>query len=406
MFDRWFAKYARAVSDDGERRLLYKKYTAKNIALIVFYVLCAAFLIGAFVLENYLNESWALYTVTALLGAWVIVSIAALILWLSFKRAYKQILNRPAHTGEMPEVTSYRQKVVQDNRSTFRKLWWAWLVFGICVVGFLVCIVMETIQNPDGEEFGIWGTAAFGVLLAGALVIALAYIIDRILKQQKGKAIEQQTAPEAAAIDRAQGRKSTYNIPADSNAQADKMYMYLFPNEELRQRATAERKRRTKIMTPVVIILFIVSIVAIVIFLRFDLLGYLMPAVITLLFGGVALLSVCTGGKLKAIEKEQKKELESKPEYSKYLEWYDLNDKFSKRTSKIYLISFTVCVALGWVLAILFPHDAWSLLVFAPILIVSVVNNKFVKDFRKKVIPIEMEIDAEQKRLMTPESDG
>lgn len=40
MFERWFAKYARAVSDEGERRSLYKMYVAKTIALIAFYVLC------------------------------------------------------------------------------------------------------------------------------------------------------------------------------------------------------------------------------------------------------------------------------------------------------------------------------------------------------------------------------
>ena len=46
-------------------------------------------------------------------------------------------------------------------------------------------------------------------------------------------------------------------------------------------------------------------------------------------------------------------------------------------------------------LAILFPYDAWSLLAFVPIMIVVVFNNKFVKDLRKKVIPIENEIDRQ-----------
>ena len=152
MFEKWFAKYARAVSDEGERRSLYKKYAAKIIALIVFYVLCAALLVGMFALENHLNESWALYSVTALLCTWIISGIVALILWLSFKRAYREILNRPARSDEMPEVASYRQKVVQDKKSTFRKLWWAWIVFGICAVAFIALIAVETIKNPDGEE--------------------------------------------------------------------------------------------------------------------------------------------------------------------------------------------------------------------------------------------------------------
>ena len=395
MFEKWFAKYARAVSDEGERRSLYKKYAAKIIALIVFYVLCAAALVGMIALENYLNESLALYIVTALLCTWVISGIVALILGLSFRRAYREILDRPARYDEMPEVSSYRQKVVQDKKTTFRKLWWAWLVFGICAVAFVAFIAVEAIKNPDGEEMGVFGSVGTLVLLAGVLTLFFAYFINALLKQQKGKAIEQQTASEAEVIDRAQGRKSTYDIQSDRNVLTDKMYTYLFPNGTLRERAHAERKRRTKIITHAIIILGIVSIVALVIFLRFDLLGYPLPVMFTLLLGGTALLSVCTGGKLKAIESEQKRELESKPEYSKHLEWYNLNYNSQKISSKIYFICLAVAIVLGWVLAILFPYDAWSLLAFVPIMIVVVFNNKFVKDLRKKVIPIENEIDRQ-----------
>lgn len=395
MFEKWFAKYARAVSDEGERRSLYKKYAAKIIALIVFYVLCAALLVGMFALENHLNESWALYSVTALLCTWIISGIVALILWLSFKRAYREILNRPARSDEMPEVASYRQKVVQDKKSTFRKLWWAWIVFGICAVAFIALIAVETIKNPDGEEMGAYGSVGTLLLLAGVLALSFAYIINAALKQSKGKAIEQQTASEAAAIDRAQGRKIRYELQADVNAQVEKMYTYLFPNEDLRERAHAERKRRTKIMTPIIIILGVMSIAALVVFLRFGLMGYPLPVMFTLLLGGTALWSACTGGKLKAIESEQKRELESNPEYAKNLEWYNLNYNSKKIISKIYLICLAFAIVIGWVLGVLFPYGAWSLFAFLPILIFIVFNNKMVKDMRQKVIPIENEIDRQ-----------
>lgn len=395
MFERRFAKYARAISDEGERRSLYKKYAAKIIALIVFYVLCAAALVGMIALENYLNESLALYIVTALLCTWVISGIVALILWLSFRRAYREILNRPARSGEMPEVASYRQKVAQDKKSTFRKLWWAWLVFGICAVAFVALIAVETIKNPDGEEMGVFGSVGTLVLLAGVLTLFFAYFINAVLKQQKGKAIEQQTASEAEAIDRAQGRKIKYELQADVNAGIDKMYIYLFPDEELRERAHAERKRRTKIMTPIIIILGVMSIAALVVFLRFGLMGYPLPVMFTLLLGGNALLSVCTIGKLKTIENEQKRELESNHEYSKHLEWYNLNYNSKKIISKIYLICLAFAIVIGWVLGVLFPYGAWSLFAFLPILIFIVFNNKMVKDMRQKVIPIENEIDRQ-----------
>lgn len=399
MFEKWFAKYARAVSDEGERRSLYKKYAAKIIALIAFYVLCAALLVGMIALEEYLNESWALYTVTALLCAWIISGMVALILGLSFKRAYREILARPARSDEMPEVASYRQKVVQDKKSTFRKLWWAWLVFGICAAVFIALIAVDTIKNPDGEEMGVFGSVGTLVLLAGVLTLFFAYLIDALLKQQKGKAIEQQTAPEAEAIDKAQGRKIKYELQADVNVGIDKMYIYLFPDESLRERAHAERKRRTKIMTPIIIILGVMSIVALVIFLRFGLMGYPLPVMFTLLLGGTALLSACTGGKLKAIESEQKRELEFKPEYSKHLEWYNLNYNSKKIISKIYLICLAFAIVSGWVLAVLFPYGAWSLFAFLPILIFIVFNNKMVRDMRQKVIPIENEIDRQNTLL-------
>ena len=148
-------------------------------------------------------------------------------------------------------------------------------------------------------------------------------------------------------------------------------------------------------MTPIIIILGVMSIAALVVFLRFGLMGYPLPVMFTLLFGGTSLLSVCTGGKLKEIESEQKRELESNPEYAKNLEWYNLNDNFHKFNGKIYYICLAFAIVLGWVLAILFPYDAWSLFAFLPILIFIVFNNKMVKDMRQKVIPIENEIDRQ-----------
>ena len=395
MFAKWFAKYARAVSDEREREWLYNKYRTKTVVSIIFYVLCVAIIAGDLALNPYIEQDWALAVMTVLIFAWIGFAVASLCLWISFKRTYSTILNRPSYAGEMPEVALYRQKVVKDKKSTFKKLWWAWLVFGICAVAFIALIAIETIKNPDGEEMGVCGSVGTLLLLAGALTLFFAYFISAVLKQQKGKAIEQQTASEAEAIDRAQGRKSTYDIRSDRNAQIDKMYTYLFPDEELRERAHAERKRRTKIMTPIIIILGVMSIAALTLFLRFGLMGYPLPVMLTLLLGGTTLLSVCTGGKLKAIESKQKKELESNPEYAKNLEWYNLNDNFHKFNGKIYFIFLAFSIALGWLLAILFPYEAWSLFAFVPILIFIVFNNKMVKDLRQKVIPVEKEIDRQ-----------
>ena len=220
-----------------------------------------------------------------------------------------------------------------------------------------------------------------------------AFINDHALMQESMLYHLTRTSPEAEPFfDLAQAMSGE---ESDVNAQVEKMYVYLFPNEELRERAHAERKRRSKIMTPIIIILGVMSIAALVVFLRFGLMGYPLPVMFTLLLGGTALLSACTGGKLKAIESEQKRELESKPEYSKHLEWYNLNYNSQKIITKIYYICLAFALVIGWVLGVLFPYDAWSLFAFLPILIFIAVNNKMVKDMRQKVIPIENEIDRQ-----------
>lgn len=192
MFEKWFAKYARAVSDNRERERLYKKFRAKTVVSIIFSVLCIAMIALAYVLEPYIEQEWAFTIMTVIIFAWIGFGIANMCLWISFRRTYNLIIHRSAYSGEMPEVTAYRQKVVDDKKSTFKKLWWAWVIFGICIVGFIVCMVMETIQNPDGEEFGVWEMVSFFVLLAGSLTIAFAYIIHNIIQQQQGKTFEQQ----------------------------------------------------------------------------------------------------------------------------------------------------------------------------------------------------------------------
>lgn len=410
MFKKWFAKYARAVSDEREREWLYKKYRAKTVVSIIFYTLCVAIIAGALALNPYIEQDWALAVMGVIILAWIGFAIAALCLWISFKKTYATILNRPAYSDEMPEVVAYRKKVADDKKSTFKKLWWAWAIFGTCVVGFIVCIVMETIYNGDSEEFGAWGTAAIWVLLAGVLVIAFAYIINNSLKQQQGKTVEQQTETEALAIDKAQGRKHEYNIQADNIVQTT--YKYLFTNAKLRGEAEEIRKKYSKILTVGVVACSAVAIIVAIVLLCSasifgkNLSGYVMPIVLTCIFGGAFIFSIPMTIKLNDVENRQKKELEARPEYAKNLEWYRLNDSFYKFKGKILFILIAVGIVTGWVLAILFPAAAWSLLSVVPIMIGALVNIKLVKGLRQKSIPLEREIDVEQKRLMSPESDG
>ncbi|MGN0804920.1 MAG: hypothetical protein ACI4MS_06020 [Candidatus Coproplasma sp.] len=402
MFKKWFAKYARAVSDERERESLYKWYSAKTVVSIIFYALCILVIVLELALEPYINQEWAVIIMAVAIFSWVGFAIASLCLWLSFRGMYKSILNRPAYSGEMPEVTSYRQKVVQDKKSTFKRLWWAWVIAGICFVGFIACMVMEVIRNPDSEDFGIWGTVSFFVLLAGALTIALAYIIHSTIKQQQGKTVEQQTAGEASKIDQAQGRKHEYNVQTDPTMQT---FKYIFPDKQLYDEAEDVRKKYSKIFTIGLIIFSAIAIAGTIILLASQSIfgknftGYAMPVALTAIFGSSIIFSLPMKIKMYDVEKRQKAELEANPDYAKNLEWYKLSENFNKFKGKIYLIFIAVSIVLSWVLAILFPSSAWSVLSIVPMAVGLFINNKLVKGLRQKLIPIEREIDREQNLL-------
>ena len=395
MLEKRFAKYARAVNDERERQYLFQKFRTKTVVSIIFYILCVTVIVLALALNEYIEQDWALLIMTVIIFAWLGFAIANFCLWLSFKKTFNAILNRPADPGEMPEITSYRQKTVLEKKASFRKLWWAWLTFFICVALFIAFIVMETIKNPDGEEFGVWGGAACGVLLLGALTLMLSYIIYNLSGQRNGKTLEQQTESEAMAIDAAQGRKHEYKVQADKELQS---YKYLFPNIELYRKADAIRRKNTKIITRGIIALCVIDLIAVIFFLFSEKLGrnvsgYAFPAAMTFLFFGIALFTVLLNAKLAPIEKEQKKELETNPEYADNLKWYNLYVNFGKFKGKVYLLFFIVGLALSWVLAALFPAAAWSCFAVIPMAIGFIINNRLVKNLRTQAIPIEKEID-------------
>ena len=56
MFEKGFAKYGRAVSDERERHWLYKKYRTKTIVSFVFYVLCIAVVVLILALSDFMEE--------------------------------------------------------------------------------------------------------------------------------------------------------------------------------------------------------------------------------------------------------------------------------------------------------------------------------------------------------------
>lgn len=219
MFERWFAKYARAVSDERERKRLYKKFCAKIISFIVFYVVCLAVIVEVFALSDMLDEGQPSATIAfaATLILWLVCAIVTLILWLNFRSAYNRILERPASEGEMPEITQYRRKVAVNRIDMLKSIWWAWAAFAAGILLFTVFIAIEGGLNPDGGEFGVWGYSAFVALISGCLVLFFGLFFFALKRMQKGQSIEQPTEEEEKAIDDAQGRKHYYTLQSDKN---------------------------------------------------------------------------------------------------------------------------------------------------------------------------------------------
>lgn len=401
MFEKWFAKYARAVSDERERQWLYKKYKTLTVITIIFICLCVVFIASVLIFEPYLENDMAVIALMFLMPATLGTGIAALCLWISFRKAYNAILKREPYTGEMPEVTAYRQKTVEDKKSAFKKLWWAWLIFGLGVIGFIVCMAMEFIKNPDGENFTVWGNAAFWCLLIGALTIAFAYIFYNSVQRQQGKAVEQQTAAETEAIDAAQGRKTSYKPQSDPNLNT---YKYIFPNKENYEQAESLRIKYQKYTTfGILAAVFAAAIVVIALYaanvFNENTYGYTAPAAITILYVVIQLSILLPKERreLNALEKKQKTELETNPEYAKNLEWYKLYENFNKFKGKIYLIFFAAGIVLGWILGAIYPSTNWSLTSLVVIFIGLIINNALVKQLRSQAQPIEREIDELQK---------
>ena len=122
MFKRWFAKYARAISDERERAAVYRLFCSMAGWTVAFLVTCVAVIVMALVWSEEATDANPELFLALFGGAlvlWLITVIAALASLIIFKRTYKKIIARPAGAEEMPEVAAYR--------FCLRRAWCFWL---------------------------------------------------------------------------------------------------------------------------------------------------------------------------------------------------------------------------------------------------------------------------------------
>jgi len=402
MFNSLFIKYARAASDEGERKKLYRLYCGRMISAIVFFALCFAFIAEALLFAEKI-ESGEIGIEFVLFGLTMLFvpasGITALVLRIKFRSYYRSILEGAPKEGEMPETVSYRKKTVENKKNTKKAMLPATIILIVGIVAMIVLIAIDSIQNPDSDEFGMLGyigAVAFGISFF-IFLMRLSYLQNK--KQLSGQSVEMQTADETRKIDEAQGRKHKYSLREDKNLQS---YRYLFPNEALCAEAEAARKKMQKASGIASLISCLVAFALVVIFfspyvLKWESYGYGVPIFLTLVFGASAIASYPFVRKLNVLEKKQKAELESNPNYAKNLEIYSKYEAFSKRKGKTLAVSVVAAIVCGYVLAILLPNSAWSTLSIILIIIGLFLNQRFVAALREDVIPLEKEIDREEK---------
>ena len=399
MFNRLFQKYARAISDANERKRLYTLFCARVIMSLFFYLLCVAIIVEAVSLSQAMEsgESDMPFIVFGLtLFLWLSSGIAAFVLWLVFRTDFRAILNRAPSKDEMPEVVNYRQNTVEERKSLIKSLWWAIALLVLGIVFLIVGITIDTIQNPDVDDFGLWSGLGTGVMAACLLVFFFSFVIFKTKQIPQKK-----TENEVKAIDEAQGRKHRYSLQEDANAY---LFGYLFPTPKLCRQAEELNKKRTTATLLSIIISLIVGIAIDVLFftpLIFgkNLCGYCIPVAMTTVIIGAIVVVIKYELKEIALEKQQKKEFETYSVYLKNAEIFEKYRAFSKGKGRVIVYFIIASIVIAYALAAVFPDKMWSLVSIVPIYVAIGLNNFFLSSLRKEVKIIEDEIDNEGKNI-------
>lgn len=399
MFKRFFIKYARAVSDENERKSLYRLYCIKTIALCIFYVLCLAVIVEALFIGDAMSAddgNWLpfiIFGITLLL--WFASALSALAFWFSFRISYHRILNRAPMENEMPEVISYRQKTKDSKKSFLKSFWWAVVLLVMGTICMFILITVDVIQNPDSEDLTLLSDVGIGIFAVCLGIFMFSLLFIQMKRTSEGKTVEMKTEKEAKVIDAAQGRKHRYSLAEDNNAQS---YRYLFPNGKLYIQAEALRAKQLNAALIAVMLLCIVGIAVALIFFSpivFDwkLEGFAFPVFMTITFVGTFVVILPYSVRQMTLEKRQKEELETYPVYEKNLALYRKYEAFSKGKGRILYIFIFTAFVLAFALAIAFPDKLWSLFSVVPLFLGIALNSKLISDLRKEALPIEEEID-------------
>ncbi|MBO8423768.1 MAG: hypothetical protein IAB16_01910, partial [Firmicutes bacterium] len=362
--------------------------------LIVFFIEIVVFTEGS--APEVSDTFFAVYGVTMFLTS--VAGITAFALSIKFRRAFNGIISRAPASDELPAVNEYRAKTfaAAKARNGSRKAGVAVIISGVVLM--ILLIVIDTIQAPESEDFGPACVAGIivGIIFTVAGIFILTFSKQRI-SSGDGAAANGRNVEEI--IDDAQGRKQGYSLQTDANLQSLK---YLFPNPELRGKAEELRRKQSKHTTVALIVSTFAGLLTALLFFSSLVLsvgaphGYGVPFFVTLVFVAVFCTVLPSAVQLDRLEKLQKKELDENPEYALNRKIYAEYEAHSKIKGKVLPIAYCLSIIAGFAIAAALPDRLWSLCSVIPLMAGLYLNSFFVTQLRKKVIPIEREIDEKE----------
>ena len=386
-----FEKYARAVADKTERNALYRLYRIRNTVFGCFMAVCVGIVIEALCFADEMHTAQTIVFGLSLL-CWIVTGILSVVLFFRFRRKFREILLRPQESGASDDVTAYRKQTVNEQRST---LWALWVLIA-CIVCMFVLVAVDSVKYDD-DTLHAYAYAGIGIAIAGILVYFFAVLRANMQKMTQRSA---DGAPDTQKIDASQGRTPKYSLQDDANLQS---YKYLFPTPALRERAETLRRKMNKAMFIAMAVATVASLAAtIALFSPIGKLsswrGYVTPMWLAILFVAVFFATLPYARALRAAEAEQKKTEEQTPALALHLALYRKYEKFGKGKGKTLLLSVIVSFVCALVLAIVLPARSWSAVALAPIFAGLLLHNRFLKELRRAAIPLEREIDENERR--------
>ena len=403
-----FEKYARAISDKREKRLLRTLYVARIVLPIISVVLWVAalffasfYLLGVIVRGAFghaddpqqdagtapkqstppiLDATFLVFVVSAVIALCCL--IAFIVVSIVFFVKVKKLCDRPAVAGEPEEIVEYRQRFAVYINAERKATGWAFYLFVACVAAFIILFIVCFIFKVS-----ILGSLAITILHDGAVIYLLTSIVYAIGNSKNTRALAY--PPENA--------ENAYGSPSSTSAEKDKdLYLscvYPFPDlfEEAKSLERASEKRSAIVIAVSAALLSI----ALLVDLRWfsgSFLRYLFPVFILLSYFAVLIALRPLEKKRKELNENNENLLRSDEKFTPNLDLFEKFADHAKRSKIVLNASCLVSAALGFFMAFTNKNYILFIFCFAIIILAALFVRLRFNSLQKGVVGIRREM--------------